>query len=55
MSSPTTNFVQWCIDAYTRLIAVCMPIVFFIGACNMAINILINAAFHGKLHIGGEK
>ena len=49
-----TPFYQWAIDAYAKLIAACMPIVFFIGACNMAINILINAAFHGKLKIGGE-
>lgn len=48
-----TPFYQWCVDAYARLVAASMPIVLFIGACNIGINILINAAFHGKLKIGG--
>lgn len=49
-----TPFYTWCIEAYARLVAVAMPIVFFIGACNIGINIIINAAFHGKLKIGGR-
>lgn len=49
-----TPFVQAVIDAYGKLVAASMPLVFFIGACNLSINILINAAFQGKLKIGGR-
>lgn len=49
-----TPFIQAVIDAYTKLISACMPLVFFVGACNLSINILINAAFQGKLKIGGR-
>ena len=48
-------FVIACIDAYGELVAIGLPIAFFIGACNMGINILIDAFFHGNLHIGGRK
>lgn len=47
-------FVVAAIQAYASLLALALPVTFFIGASNMAINILFNAFFHGKLKIGGK-
>lgn len=47
-------FVIQCIRSYGELIAVGLPIAFCIGAANLCINMLIDAFFHGKLHIGGR-
>lgn len=48
-------FVQACIDAYNELLALCMPTVFFIAACNLCINMLVCAFMTGKLRIGGKQ
>lgn len=49
------TFVQACLTAYKDIIVVALPIVFVIGASNLCINIIVDAFFHGKLHIGGRK
>lgn len=49
------TFVQACLTAYKDIIVVALPIVFVIGVSNLAINTVIDAFFHGKLHFGGRK
>lgn len=48
-------FVQACLTAYKDLIVVALPIVFVIGVSNLCINTIVDAFFHGKLHLGGRK
>lgn len=47
-----TQFVHDVLSTYTSLLAVGLPVAFFIGAANVGINIIISAAFGGKLRIG---
>lgn len=47
-------FVLGVIDMYEQLLALCLPIVFFIAACNIGINMLVTAFVSGKLRIGGK-
>lgn len=47
-----SQFISDVLAAYTRLLAAGLPITFFIGAVNVALNIMISAAFGGKLRIG---
>lgn len=47
-------FVQACIDAYASLVGLAMPVVLFIGSCNIAINMLVSAFMGGKIRIGGK-
>lgn len=51
MDSP---FVQAAIYAYSRLVALAMPVVLLIGSCNIGINMIIGAFMGGKLRIGGR-
>lgn len=46
------QFVQDVLETYTNLLGIGLPIAFFIGACNVGINIVLSAAFGGKLRIG---
>ena len=47
-------FLTECITAYTQLIVQALPVVFFIGGCNIAINMICSAFFRGDLKIGGK-
>lgn len=50
-----SDFVQACIHAYGELVGLAMPVVLFIGGCNIAINLIVNAFMGKGLHIGGGK
>ena len=49
-----SEFIQAALTGYQNILVACLPVVFFIGACNMGINILLGAFFHGSLKIGGR-
>lgn len=46
------QFIRDVLKTYTDLLGLGLPIAFFIGAANVGINIIISAAFGGKLRIG---
>lgn len=48
------DFVDEVCGAYGQIIAMGLPIAFFVGACNVCFNIICNAFFSGRLHIGGK-
>lgn len=47
-----TPFISDVLSGYRVLITAGLPIVFFIGACNVAINTIVSAAFGGDLRFG---
>lgn len=49
------SFIRDVLGAYTDLLGIGLPIVLFIGASNVAINIIVSAFFGGRLVIGGHK
>ena len=51
-ASYISDFIHDVLSAYTQLLAIGLPCAFFIGAANVGINIIISAAFGGKLRIG---
>ena len=51
-STYITEFISDVLDGYKSIVAIGCPIVFFIGACNVAINIIVTAFFGGGLRIG---
>lgn len=48
----TSSFISEVLSGYKDLVAAGLPIVFFIGACNVAINTIVSAAFGGELRFG---
>ena len=50
----SAEFIEAVLNGYQSLLISCLPIVFFIGACNMAINIILGAFMNGSLRIGGH-
>ena len=50
----SAEFIEAVLNGYQSLLIACLPIVFFIGACNMAINIILGAFMNGSLRIGGH-
>lgn len=46
--------VQEVLTGYLEIIKAGLPIAFTIGACNLAINMIFNAFFGGRLTIGGR-
>lgn len=42
------------IALYVDMLGVCLPITLFFGLSNLAINMFVNAFFHGKLRMGGK-
>ena len=46
------EFINLVLQGYGDILAVSLPIALFIGACNVAANLLISACFGGKLRIG---
>ena len=50
----TENFISEVFSAYASIITMGLPVAFFIGACNIAFNIICNAFFSGTLKIGGK-
>lgn len=48
------DFIYSCMYGYKTLVINALPVAFMIGAANLCINILFDAFFHGKLHIGGR-
>lgn len=48
------NFYDEVCNAYAEIISMGLPIAFFVGACNLCFNIICNAFFSGRLHIGGK-
>lgn len=48
----TSTFINEVLTGYKELVSAGLPIVFFIGACNVAINTIVTAAFGGGLRFG---
>ncbi len=46
--------VQEVLTGYIEIIKAGLPIAFIIGASNLAINMIFNAFFGGRLSIGGK-
>lgn len=46
----TDTFIQ----LYVDMLHVVLPCTFFFGACNLGINIILNAFFNGKMKFGGK-
>lgn len=45
---------QFCIDLYTEILSRAVPIAFAFGMGNVLCNMVLNAAFGGRLSLGGE-
>lgn len=41
-------------ELYANMLHAVLPCTFFFGACNLVINMFINAFFNGKLKFGGK-
>lgn len=48
----SATFISEVLSGYKDLVSAGLPIVFFIGACNVAINTIVSAAFGGELRFG---
>lgn len=42
------------VQLYVDMLRVVLPCVFTFGACNLLINMILNAFFNGKLKLGGK-
>lgn len=49
-----SQYVQFAISAYASLVGLAMPVVFLIGACNIAFNMIYSAFSRGKFRFGGQ-